>query len=93
MSVNKIYEKQTTYEYSASVYHYHLLIIIKSMIATRHQYEISAVVLQTLFRGGNVGCFIILLFKEQMYENLASTASPQFHPLLPIHCFPGRSAS
>ena len=32
MSVNKIYKKQTTYEYGASVYHYHLLIIIKSMI-------------------------------------------------------------
>ena len=33
MSVNKIYEKKkTTYEYSASVYHYHLLIIIKLMI-------------------------------------------------------------
>ena len=32
MSVNKIYEKRTKYEYSASVYHCHLLIIIKSMI-------------------------------------------------------------
>ena len=59
----------------------------------RHQYGISAVVPQTSFPGENVGCFFTLLFKEQMSVNLPSSVSPQFHPLLPIHCFPSRSSS
>ena len=62
-------------------------------VVTRHQYRISAVVPQTSFRGESVGYFFKLLFKEQTSVNLASTASPQFHLLLPIHCFPSWSVS
>ena len=62
-------------------------------VVTLHQYGISAVFPRKSFRGKSVSCFFKLLFKEKMSENLASAASPQFHPLLPIYCFPSWSAS